>query len=124
IASGPATHINLDEVISKYQPGPDVLRQYNQPTINPPNPPLPPEPTLPRQDNRKKPRRFLTWMHGTPQVPFKPHQELDGVEFEMWNDDRLGFVPGDDIGILGNLGSQIGGWRPGDHRGCTCVIEI
>lgn len=51
------------------------------------------------------------WSTGMPANPFEPHQRLDGVVFDRWDDERLR-----------NPGSFPGGayLAPGDHRGCQC----
>ncbi len=53
------------------------------------------------------------WDHGMPAHPFKPHQDLDGYEFDRWDDPRLaGPGPWPPVAHL----------HPGDHRGCQCHV--
>lgn len=50
------------------------------------------------------------WDVGMPAVPFPPHQALDGLVFQSWDDEQLasaGFP-------------NRGHYYPGDHRGCQC----
>jgi hypothetical protein len=56
-----------------------------------------------------------TWVTGDPQRPFEPHQELDGVEFENWDDDRL---------VNNEPWPPYDFYTPGDHDGCLCDTEI
>lgn len=59
-----------------------------------------------------------TWVHGDPDRPFAPHEELDGVSWESGGDypDAL-YV--DERGAW--LDREM--YEPGDHDGCTCTIE-
>lgn len=51
------------------------------------------------------------WQHGSSSFPFEPHAELDGVEFQTFDDD-----------VLANEGSfpDYAYYAPGDHDGCSC----
>lgn len=51
------------------------------------------------------------WQTGRPSQPFPPHQSLEGVTFDAWDDPRLG-----------NLSSwpRTPFFYPGDHSGCLC----
>ena len=51
------------------------------------------------------------WAAGMPARPFEPHQRLDGLVFDRWDDSRLsnpGTFPSSPY------------LAPGDHRGCQC----
>lgn len=54
------------------------------------------------------------WIVGLPERPFEPHQELSGIQFQSWDDERLA-TPGSfpDYPFL---------W-PGDHSGCQCDAQ-
>ena len=56
-------------------------------------------------------RAGYEWVHGPSLSPFAPHEDLDGVEFENFDDEALA-NPGDfpDNQYL----------MPGDHDGCSC----
>lgn len=54
-----------------------------------------------------------TWQWGGADHPFAPHEDLDGVEFDSWDDPLLD--------ITGDFPSG-SSYRPGDHDGCTCTI--
>lgn len=55
-----------------------------------------------------------TWVHGDPDIPFPPHEALDGLTWvdtqppELDNPDSF---PETDV------------YQPGDHEGCTCWID-
>jgi hypothetical protein len=51
------------------------------------------------------------WVHGPSDKPFRPHEDLDGVEFASFDDDQLANV--DDFPSNNFL-------FPGDHVGCLC----
>lgn len=53
------------------------------------------------------------WEHGDPSQPFPPHEALDGVEFDTWDDPVL--IPSGEADWLD--GDYM---RPGDHAGCQC----
>jgi hypothetical protein len=52
------------------------------------------------------------WSCGSPDRPFEPHQELDGVEFADWGDDQLAADAGEF--------PYVSVYAPGDHDGCEC----
>jgi hypothetical protein len=55
-----------------------------------------------------------TWIHGDPERPFEPHEALDGLSWVDTMPDELintGDWPDTDV------------FEPGDHDGCTCLIE-
>lgn len=55
------------------------------------------------------------WVYGDPstrQSNFQPHLDLDGQEIKDWNSDDLSV--GEDSWLATT------GYRPGDHRGCSC----
>lgn len=59
-----------------------------------------------------------TWVTGHPNVPFPPHQALDGVTWFSWQEfDKLD-VPDADSWLPGSV------FFPGDHDGCQCEYEI
>lgn len=51
--------------------------------------------------------------YGVPRAPFHPHQELSGVRFMGFDDEKLEARPQD----LGWIGSH---YVAGDHKGCLC----
>lgn len=56
------------------------------------------------------------WSYGDPgsrKQPFEPHEDLDGVQFDSWDDPVL---------AIGDGGDWIDGdfYRPGDHDSCQC----
>lgn len=51
------------------------------------------------------------WVHGPSLHPFEPHEALDGVQFESFDDPALA----NDTGFPANSF-----FLPGDHWGCTC----
>lgn len=55
------------------------------------------------------------WSVGAPAVPFEPHQALDGVVFETWDDP-----------VLANPGDWPAEayFRPADHLGCQCEATL
>ncbi len=55
------------------------------------------------------------WVHGSPMLPFEPHEDLDGTQFATWDDDALA-----------NSGDWPDGsyFFPGDHAGCTCDAAV
>lgn len=60
--------------------------------------------------------RGWVWIYGDEsarQRPFIPHENLDGLEFSSWEDERL---------AVGEEGNWIGVayFSPGDHDGCQC----
>jgi hypothetical protein len=61
-------------------------------------------------------RQGYRWVYGPAarQRPFEPHVELDGVEFENFDDD-----------VLANRDSfpEFAFYIPGDHAGCICDFE-
>jgi hypothetical protein len=59
-----------------------------------------------------------TWVYGDPSArstPFEPHEALDGVEFERWDDE-----------VLANTEAWPDAefYAPGDHYGCLCDFEV
>lgn len=54
------------------------------------------------------------WEAGAPTHPFEPHQDLDGVEFSSWDDERLAWDPSEFpfVSVL----------SPQDHPGCQCIL--
>lgn len=59
------------------------------------------------------------WRHGSPLHPFEPHEQLDGTEFSSFDDSALAV---DDTYAW--IESATGGYYPGDHDGCTCILEV
>jgi hypothetical protein len=56
------------------------------------------------------------WVYGPAiRTPFNSHEDLDGLEFDSWEDDALA-VREDDAWI----GSEF--YHPGDHTGCLCAV--
>lgn len=53
------------------------------------------------------------WVHGDPPRPFEPHEALDGVVFQGWEDPVLANAEG---------WPAVEFYRPGDHDGCTCTF--
>lgn len=55
-----------------------------------------------------------TWVHGDPDRAFPPHEDLDGLSWVDTQPDELANTedwPDTDV------------YEPGDHEGCTCLIE-
>lgn len=59
------------------------------------------------------------WRHGNPLHPFEPHENLDGSVFDNFGDGQLGI---DDRYAW--IESLTGGFYPGDHTGCTCLVGL
>jgi hypothetical protein len=57
-----------------------------------------------------------TWEWGGAAVPFPPHMDLDGLEFDSWTEDALANTSGE-----WPYGAY---WVPGDHNGCTCSAPL
>jgi hypothetical protein len=55
------------------------------------------------------------WSHGSSDIPFEPHLELDGYVFSDFTDDGLA--------VEGDFPST-GYYTPGDHNGCTCDLSV
>lgn len=53
------------------------------------------------------------WDHGFSANPFQPHSDLDGYEFDRWDDPRLA-GPGS--------WPPVAHLHPGDHKGCSCGV--
>jgi hypothetical protein len=53
-----------------------------------------------------------TWTVGGPTRPFEPHQDLDGITFDRWDDDQLAAQP-DEF-------PYVDFYWPQDHAGCQC----
>lgn len=49
--------------------------------------------------------REYEWVHDHPLDPFEPHVRLHGIRFRTLDDNK------------------VGGWFPGDHKGCLCSIK-
>lgn len=56
----------------------------------------------------------MIWSCGSPDRPFEPHQNLDGVEFADFSDDALAADPGEF--------PYVSVYAPGDHDGCQCLV--
>lgn len=56
------------------------------------------------------------WEHGTPAVPFTPHEELEGVTWTAENE----------LDVLDNPSDfpPSASYFPGDHDGCTCRYDV
>lgn len=66
-------------------------------------------------DNGIKAARFQ-WVYGPAiRSPFNSHEDLDGLDFDSWDDDSLAVADED---------SWIGAthYHPGDHTGCLCAV--
>jgi hypothetical protein len=59
------------------------------------------------------------WRHGSPLHPFEPHENLDGQTFDNFDDPTLRI---DDASSW--IESLTGGFFPGDHDGCTCMVAV
>jgi hypothetical protein len=59
-----------------------------------------------------------TWVVGEPQRPFHPHQELEGMTWQSWQEFDALEVPSDDSWLPGTV------FFPGDHDGCQCEYSI
>lgn len=59
------------------------------------------------------------WRHGSPLHPFEPHEQLDGQGFSSFDDQSLAV---DDPYAW--IESATGGYYPGDHDGCTCMLIV
>lgn len=59
---------------------------------------------------------MYVWEHGSPKIPFPPHEELDGVS---WTAD-------DELEVLANPNDipRPLTYFPGDHDGCTCRYDV
>jgi hypothetical protein len=56
-------------------------------------------------------REGYEWVHGPALKPFEPHEALDGVQFESFDDEQL----------ANNQDWPANAYfMPGDHQGCTC----
>lgn len=57
-----------------------------------------------------------TWNVGSPGVPFEPHSDLDGVDFDSWQSDVLAWDEGE-FPFVPFL-------RPSDHFSCQCSFSL
>lgn len=66
-------------------------------------------------DSNGAEREHYTWVHGDTDRPLEAHMELDGYQFESWDDPGLeNHDTFPEVEVL----------APGDHAGCTCDAWI